>query len=136
VEQKKFIILPASAFLIALLSAVFPQLLKPLDFLIVPLLGAIMLGMGTTLSLNDFKQTARQFKAVMTGLLLQFLLMPLLAFFIGKLCQLPPEQFTGLVMVGCVSGGTASNVITYLAGGNVALSITMTACSNPEPCSA
>ena len=60
---------------------------------------------------------------------LQFLLMPLLAYGIGLALRLPKEQFIGLVMVGTVAGGTASNVIAYLAGGDVALSITMTACS-------
>ena len=65
----------------------------------------------------------------MIGLFLQFLLMPLLAYLTGKILNLPEELFVGLVMVGSVAGGTASNVIAYLAGGDVALSITMTGCS-------
>ena len=91
--------------------------------------GFFMLGMGTTLSLQDFLNTARKPRPIAVGMILQFMLMPLLAFIIGKLFSLPEDQFIGLVMVGCVAGGTASNVITYLAGGDVALSISMTACS-------
>lgn len=96
---------------------------------IVPLLGLIMLCMGATLSLDDFKQALRRPQVVGIGIVLQFVLMPLLAFGIGMLLALPKDQFIGLVMVGTVAGGTASNVITYLAKGDVALSITMTACS-------
>jgi BASS family bile acid:Na+ symporter len=100
-----------------------------LDFAVVPLLGVIMLGMGATLSGKDFLLAFKKPQATLLGVALQFLLMPLLAFAIGHLLKLPRDQFAGLVMVGAVAGGTASNVITYLAGGDVALSITMTACS-------
>ena len=122
-------ILPTAAVLSAVLAGIFPQLLRPLDFMIVPLLAMIMLGMGTTLSLQDFNLAIRQPRAVLIGMMLQFLLMPFLAYIASRICGLDKDQTIGLVMVGCVSGGTASNVITYLAGGNVALSITMTACS-------
>ena len=93
------------------------------------MLGVIMLGMGTTLTAKDFINATKNPRPVIIGMILQFLLMPLLAFMIGHLLKLPKDQFIGLVMVGTVAGGTASNVITYLAGGDVALSITMTACS-------
>ena len=122
-------IFPAGAVLFSLYACIHPAWLCRLGFLIVPLLGAIMLGMGATLSITDFASAIKKPKAVATGLVLQFLLMPLLACATGKLLNLPEEQYIGLVMVGCVAGGTASNVITYLAGGDVALSITMTACS-------
>ena len=122
-------IFPAGAVLFSLYACIHPAWLNRLGFLIVPLLGAIMLGMGATLSVSDFASAIRKPKAVCTGLVLQFTLMPLLACAVGKLLHLPQEQYIGLVMVGCVAGGTASNVITYLAGGDVALSITMTACS-------
>lgn len=122
-------IFPLCAVLTALFSAFFPGVFQRLDFAIVPLLGLIMLGMGTTLSQADFLRALRTPRNVLLGLLMQFLLMPLLAFIIGCLLNLPRDQFIGLVMVGTVAGGTASNVITYLAGGDVALSITMTACS-------
>lgn len=120
---------PAAALLISVLAYFRPDELASLAFLIVPMLGIIMLGMGTTLSAKDFVHATKNPKPVAIGMLLQFLLMPLLAFAIGHLLRLPKEQFIGLVMVGTVAGGTASNVITYLAGGDVALSITMTACS-------
>ena len=94
-----------------------------------PLLGVIMLGMGTTLAPKDFMNAVKRPRAVLIGMVLQFVLMPFLAFVIGHALELPEEQFIGLVMVGTVAGGTASNVIAYLAGGDVALSIAMTACS-------
>jgi len=120
---------PICAVAISVLACCFPGFFSRGSFLIVPLLGFIMLGMGTTLSLQDFLNTARKPRPIAVGMILQFMLMPLLAFIIGKLFSLPEDQFIGLVMVGCVAGGTASNVITYLAGGDVALSISMTACS-------
>ena len=120
---------PAMALLLSVFACIRPDELASLGFLIVPLLGLIMLGMGTTLSPADFVAAAKRPRAVLIGLVLQFLLMPLLAYLIGRALQLPKEQFIGLVMVGTVAGGTASNVIAYLAGGDVALSIAMTACS-------
>ena len=122
-------IFPLCAVIFSLFACVFPGALNRLGALIVPLLGVIMLGMGATLSLADFVKAAAKLRAVVIGMVLQFLLMPLLAFIFGKFLGLPEELFIGLVMVGSVAGGTASNVIAYLAGGDVALSITMTACS-------
>ena len=122
-------IFPLCALLISVFSCIWPRPLASLGFLIVPMLGVIMLGMGTTLSPADFIAAAKRPKAVLTGMLLQFLLMPLLAWLTAHLLHLPKEQFIGVIMVGTVAGGTASNVIAYLAGGDVALSITMTACS-------
>ena len=122
-------IFPFAAVLVSLLACLRPQWFTPLSGLVVPLLGVIMLGMGTTLSPADFATAVKRPKAVLTGMVLQFLLMPLLAAGVGHALGLPREQFIGLVMVGTVAGGTASNVIAYLAGGDVALSITMTACS-------
>ena len=122
-------IFPLCAVLISVFACLWPQPLAALGGLIVPMLGVIMLGMGTTLSPADFLAAAKRPRAVLTGMLLQFLLMPLLAWLTAHLLHLPKEQFIGVVMVGTVAGGTASNVIAYLAGGDVALSITMTACS-------
>ena len=122
-------IFPLCAVLFSVFAFLFPQILTPLSFLIVPMLGIIMLGMGTTLSLRDFLSAVKRPQGVFIGLVLQFLLMPLLAYLTGMALHLPKDQFIGLVMVGTVAGGTASNVIAYLAGGDVALSITMTACS-------
>ena len=97
--------------------------------LIVPGLGLIMFGMGMALTPADFKRLAEQPYAVAVGLLAQFLIMPLVAAVIAKIFALPPAMAAGLILVGSCPGGTASNVITYLAKGDVALSVTMTSCS-------
>ena len=122
-------IFPLAAVVVSVFACKWPQLLTPGKPWVEPLLGVIMLGMGTTLSVKDFQAAAKRPLAVLIGMSLQFLLMPFLAFVIGHALRLPSDQFVGLVLVGTVAGGTASNVITYLAGGDVALSITMTACS-------
>ena len=122
-------IFPLCAVLISVFAYFCPGVLGKFDYTIVPLLAIIMLGMGSTLSVKDFLPAVKRPKAVLIGMALQFTVMPLGAFVIGKILNLPDNMFIGLVMTGAVAGGTASNVITYLAGGDVALSITMTACS-------
>jgi Predicted Na+-dependent transporter len=92
-------------------------------------LAVIMLGMGLTLTLEDFRGVTRMSKAVALGFVAQFTLMPLLAWSIGKLFALDPPFAVGLILVGCCPGGTASNVVTYLARANVCLSVVMTMCS-------
>jgi BASS family bile acid:Na+ symporter len=96
---------------------------------IVPGLGCIMLGMGLTLVPKDLLRVARRWPAVAFGALLQFGLMPLGAFFVAAFLNLPHELKLGVILVAACPGGTASNVIVYLAGADVALSITMTAVS-------
>lgn len=96
---------------------------------IVPLLSTIMFLMGLTLSTADFKRVLSQPKPIAIGTLLQFLIMPLAAYIIAHALALPAQIAAGLIIVGCCAGGTASNVIAYLAKANVALSITMTLCS-------
>ena len=97
--------------------------------LIIPGLGVIMFGMGTALTLADFKRVAEQPYPVAVGLVAQFFIMPFMAAAIAKFFELPPAIAAGLILVGSCPGGTASNVITYLAKGDVALSVTMTSCS-------
>jgi bile acid:Na+ symporter, BASS family len=97
--------------------------------LIVPGLGVIMFGMGITLTLADFKRVAGQPYPVGVGLAAQFLIMPLAAAGISRVLHLPPALAAGLILVGSCPGGTASNVMTFLAKGDVALSVTMTSCS-------
>ena len=92
-------------------------------------LGGIMLGMGLTLSWNDFAMVAKTPSWVVLGMLLQFTVMPLLGWGLGILFQLPPFFAVGLILVACCPGGTASNVIAFLANANVALSVAMTTCS-------
>jgi BASS family bile acid:Na+ symporter len=90
---------------------------------------AIMLFMGMTLYNSDFIRVIKMPKIISLGLFLQFFIMPLSALFISRRFGLSDELTIGMILVGSVSGGTASNVITYLADGDVALSITMTTVS-------
>ncbi|MDN7240820.1 bile acid:sodium symporter family protein [Planococcus sp. N028] len=93
------------------------------------LLGIVMFGMGLTLKPVDFKIVASKPLPVITGVCAQFIIMPLVAFALAYILQLPPELAAGLILLGCVPGGTASNVMVYLAKGNVALSVAMTSLS-------
>jgi BASS family bile acid:Na+ symporter len=101
----------------------------PLSNLIVPLIQIIMFGMGTTLSVADFARVLKLPKAIGIGIVLQFAVMPLTGATLARLFGFDGEVAAGVVLVGSAPGGVASNVITYLAGGNVPLSVTMTACS-------
>lgn len=123
------VIFPMCAVAFSVLAYFFSSFFAQFDNLIMPILGFIMLCMGATLSIQDFSRAFKKPKAIIIGVTLQFVLMPLLACIIGNALSLPKDQYIGLIMVGTVAGGTASNVIAYLAGGDVALSITMTACS-------
>ena len=97
--------------------------------LISPAIQLIMFGMGTTLSPQDFLRVAKCPWTVAVGVFLQFLVMPLFGFLLAKTLGFDGELAAGCVLVGSVAGGTASNVIAYLAKANVALSVTMTCCS-------
>ena len=92
-------------------------------------LGGIMLGMGLTLQWSDFAQVAKTPTWVILGMLLQFTVMPFLGWALGILFELPSFFAVGLILVACCPGGTASNVIAFLANANVALSVAMTTCS-------
>ena len=94
-----------------------------------PMLGVIMFGMGLTLSPADFKIVLSRPKDILIGCLTQFTVMPLLALALTWAFALPNELAIGVILVGCCPGGTASNVITYLAKGDLALSVGMTAAS-------
>ena len=94
-----------------------------------PLLGVIMFGMGMALRLEDFKIVFSRPKDVIIGCLAQFTIMPLLAVALSRVFGLDEALAVGVVLVGCCPGGTASNVITYLAKGDLALSVGMTATS-------
>lgn len=94
-----------------------------------PLLGVIMFGMGMALRIEDFKVVLSRPKDIAIGCVAQFTIMPLLAFLLSRLFALDEALAIGVVLVGCCPGGTASNVITYLAKGDLALSVGMTATS-------
>lgn len=94
--------------------------------LISVLLGVVMLGMGVTLGLDDFRRVLALPRQVMAGAALQFTIMPLAGAFSAWLFGLEPGLAVGLILVACCPGGTASNVVSYLARADVALSVTMT----------
>lgn len=96
---------------------------------ITPMLGVVMFGMGLTLSPSDFRPVLQRPKDIMIGEIAQFIIMPSLAWLICKILSLPEELSLGVILVGCCPGGTASNVICYLAKGDVALSVAMTGVS-------
>jgi BASS family bile acid:Na+ symporter len=100
-----------------------------LSGLITPLLQLIMFGMGTSMGIKDFAGVIKMPKGVFIGVGSHFLIMPLLGFTLAKLSGFPPEIAAGLILVGCSPNGTASNVISYLAKANLALSVTITAVS-------
>ena len=105
-------------------SSVLTELFLPFS------LAVIMFGMGLSLRVEDFKRILIYPKAVGIGLLNQLILLPMLAFGIAKAFQLPPELAVGLMILAVCPGGATSNLITHLAKGDAALSITLTACSS------
>jgi bile acid:Na+ symporter, BASS family len=92
-------------------------------------LAVIMLGMGITLSVDDFKRVLKLPRAVGIGFVAQYLIMPFLGWSIARLLKLETSFAVGLILVSCCPGGTASNVVNYIARSNVALSVLMTMCS-------
>lgn len=100
-----------------------------LKSLIVPLIQLIMFGMGATLALSDFTRVLKMPHAVFIGIFLQFAIMPLLGYSLAMAFGFEPAIAAGVILVGSCPGGVASNVMTFISKGNVALSVTMTACS-------
>ena len=94
--------------------------------LIVPLIQIIMFGMGTSMSMNDFAAVVKTPKGVIIGVVSQFAIMPTLGFTLASLSNFPPEIAAGIILIGCSPSGLASNVMSYLAKANLALSITIT----------
>ena len=94
-----------------------------------PMLGVVMFGMGLTLKASDFKTVLTHPTEVLLGVFAQYSLMPAIAYGICLLLDLPKELAIGVILVGACPGGTSSNVLTYLAKGDVALSVTLTSCT-------
>ena len=116
--------------LAAVLALIWPEVFSNLKPTVInPLLGVIMFGMGLTLKWEDFRVVFARPRDVAVGCVAQFTVMPLLAFVLARLFQLDEALTVGVVLVGCCPGGTASNVITYLAKGDLALSVGMTGVS-------
>ncbi|MBL7697445.1 MAG: bile acid:sodium symporter family protein [Chitinophagaceae bacterium] len=97
--------------------------------LITPLLQLIMFGMGTSMSFNDFAGVIKMPKGVFLGVTSHFIIMPAIGFTLANVSGFPPEIAAGIILIGCSPNGMASNVISYLAKANLALSITITAVS-------
>lgn len=112
--------------LFAVLGFLLPETFRQLTPWIVTLLGIIMFGMGLTISARDFAEVLRRPAAVGVGVAAQFLIMPLLAVALTRIIPMPPEVAAGVILVGCCPGGTSSNVMTYLARGDTALSVACT----------
>ena len=117
---------PVWAFMLSAIALLMPELFNQQKNLIVPLLMMVMFCMGMTLRLSDFARVLTYPAAIGIGVAAQYSLMPLFAFALSRLLQLPDALMIGMILVGATSGGTASNVICYLANGDVALSVSMT----------
>ncbi|WHP46246.1 bile acid:sodium symporter family protein [Mannheimia bovis] len=113
----------------AFIAAQFPETFKQFVPWIPYLLGIVMLGMGLTLTFKDFAEVTKNPKSVIIGVIAQFVVMPSVAYGLAKAFNLPPDLAIGVILVGCCPGGTSSNVMTYLARGNTALSVACTTIS-------
>jgi len=100
-----------------------------LQTFVIPLLSIVMFSMGLTLKTKDFYRIFKNFKIILLGIFLQFLLMPGIGYFLISIFDLETVIAIGILLVGTAPGGTASNVICYLAKGDIALSISLTTCS-------
>jgi BASS family bile acid:Na+ symporter len=120
---------PVWAILLTIVAYQYPQIFLALKPSIVYLLGVVMFGMGMTLTADNFLEVLKRPLVIGAGVTLQYLIMPLLAWLLSLVLKLPLPLMIGMVLVGTSPGGTASNVICYLARGDVALSITLTTCS-------
>lgn len=112
-----------------ILGFAFPSVFVLVGPYVTILLGIVMFGMGLTLSTADFQEIFRRPKDVLVGVIAQFTIMPLSALFLCWALDLPPDLAVGLLLLGCAPGGTASNIVAFLARGDVALSVTITSCT-------
>ena len=120
---------PLWAVLVSGVAFFFSEPFSSLASWTIPLIAGVMFTMGLTLKATDFQRILQDPRPILVGVLLQFILMPLLAVVLAKMFGLSNQLTVGLVLVGCCAGGTASNVISYLARADLALSISMTVCS-------
>ncbi|UYQ79258.1 bile acid:sodium symporter family protein [Glutamicibacter sp. JL.03c] len=123
------LLFPALILLGGLCGMLLPQTFLGFAGWINPLLMVIMFCMGLTLTLPDFALVVKNPLPVLGGVVAQFVVMPIMGWLVAKLLHLDPALAAGLILVGCAPGGTASNVVSYLARGNVALSVAMTSVS-------
>lgn len=107
----------------------FSSAVQPISGWTTPLLGIVMFGMGLTLTPKDFALVIQRPLPVLVGVIAQYVIMPCIAVALVWIMRLPAEIAAGVILVGCAPGGTSSNVVSYLARGDVALSVTMTSVS-------
>ncbi|MGG1575624.1 bile acid:sodium symporter family protein [Fictibacillus sp. NRS-1165] len=115
--------------LFSIIAYMFPANFNWIGGYVVPLLGIVMFGMGLTLSAGDFKEVFRRPKDVAIGVVCHYIIMPGLAFLLAWGLDLPPEVAVGVILVGCCPSGTASNVMVFLARGDVALAVSIASVS-------
>lgn len=123
------LLFPVLILLGGLCGMLMPQAFLGLSSWINPLLMVIMFCMGLTLTMPDFALVFKNPLPVLGGVAAQFIIMPSMGWLVATMLQLEPALAAGLILVGCAPGGTASNVVSYLARGNVALSVAMTSVS-------
>ena len=128
-NNRLVVLFPAGALLLSFIAYFNPLLFADAKGAIIPLLALVMFFMGMTLTWQHFKNALKQPMLILLTISIQFIFMPLFAYLLAIALQLSEAHTIGLVLVGCSAGGTASNVICYLAKGNVALSILMTMAS-------
>ncbi|MDN7132789.1 bile acid:sodium symporter family protein [Halomonas sp. MC140] len=123
------VIFPFIIFFAGMFGMFFPSIALPINPYVIYLLGVVMFTMGLTLTAPDLTAVSKMPRAVIIGCLAQFIIMPLAGWGIGVILQLDPLLIVGMVLLGSSPGGASSNIVAYLARGNVALSITMTSIS-------
>ena len=128
-NNKLIALFPLTALLLSFVAYFYPALFADAKGAIIPLLALVMFFMGMTLTWQHFKEALKQPMLILLTISIQFIFMPFFAYLLANALQLSEAHTIGLVLVGCSAGGTASNVICYLAKGNVALSILMTMAS-------
>ena len=122
-------VFPLLVVLAGVVGFLIPDVFKPMGVAVPYLLGVIMFCMGLTLTPPDFASVARRPWAVALGIVAHYVIMPGAGWLIAVLLQLPPELAVGLILVGCAPSGTASNVMAFLAKGDVALSVAVASVS-------
>lgn len=129
--QKLTLLFPLWMILAGAMALIWPEWLLPLNQgpVVVLILAFVMLCMGLTLTFDDFRRIARMPRVVAIGFAAQYTIMPVLAWGIATGLDLPVHFTVGLILVGCCPGGTASNLVSYIAKADVALSVVMTVCS-------
>ena len=120
---------PLWALLLSVLAYFTPATFTPIGPWVATLLMLIMFGMGVHLKIDDFKRVLSRPAPVLAGTFLHYLVMPFAAWLLALIFHMPPELSAGMVLVGSVASGTASNVMIYLAKGDVALSVTISSVS-------